>query len=120
RRPASAEACPPYKTRCRRDARQWPAHNVVWGGPIWVPCVQKRDRAESRRRAPSARLTLIAFLSMAFSRIVGGQNHCMRAKRVRQTGQRHLASCRDRVEKGLKLVLIRMIRNIARIEQLHG
>src|SRR5688572_11659464 len=63
--------------------------------------------------------------SMAAMRVpirgaVGSENHFVSAHRVFEAGERHVLIPVERSEKCLKLPLIRVVGDVAGIEQLHG
>src|SRR5947207_3043358 len=51
---------------------------------------------------------------------VRGKDDLVCFQSMSEAGQWHVASSIQRVEKGFKLGLVRMVRDIARIEQIHG
>src|SRR5687768_17878968 len=66
-----------------------------------------------------ARSMSVPFVGVAFGRILGCKDYLVSAQGVGQTGQRHLLSSAQGTEEGFELRLVRMVRDISRIEQLH-
>src|SRR6266850_7118088 len=60
------------------------------------------------------------FVRVAVGGTVGGEDDLVRPQGVGQAGQRHFLAGTERGEEGLELRLIRMIGDIAGVEQLHG